>query len=129
MLRTIAKPTNIFLVDGIGALITTLLTLTLAQFEVALGIPSYILWILATIACVYTLYSFSCYYHKPKHWKLYLVGIMFANGIYSFLTAVLVFYFWEQIARWSLVYFISEICVICFLISIEYTVAQHNEKA
>jgi hypothetical protein len=118
--KLIADPTKIFLVDGVGALITAALTLLLIQFESHIGMPKEILRTLAAIALTYSIYSLSCYRFKPQRWKPYLKAIMIANALYCCTTLALLMYFYQRITAFGFTYFIAEVVVIVLLLRIEY---------
>jgi hypothetical protein len=120
--KLIADPTKLFLIDGVGALITAALTLLLTQFESYIGMPNEILRVLAAIAFIYSMYSLGCYRLKPLNWKPYLKAIMIANALYCCATLALLMYFYQRITALGFVYFISEVIVVGILIRFEYLV-------
>lgn len=115
------NPKQLFLLDSIGALLTgTIITIIAAGFPTFFGMPQHILFVLAGIAFTYVVYSFCCYYFMPLNWRPYLTAIIIANTFYGVVTIGLVYYFYNSITRWGLLYFIAELIVISVLLWIEY---------
>ncbi len=124
-----ANPKRLFLVDGLGALLTALLLgVVLVRFEVLFGMPKTTLYLLSLIAIVYTIYSFCCCFFNFSNWRPYLKAIIIANILYCILTTWLVFYFFSLLTILGLVYFLLEIIVICFLIVIELRVFTNKNR-
>ena len=116
-----SNPRKIFLIDGIGAFVTTLLLSTiLAPFSNFFGMPQAILYLLATVAFFYTLYSLSCFYFIPQKWQFCLSIILVANIFYCCLTTGFIFYYYPTLTKLGLIYFILEIAIMTQLILIEY---------
>jgi hypothetical protein len=74
---------NIFLIDGMGAVLTALLlSQLLARLVPVFGMPSAILYPLAAIAACFAIYSLLCHLLVKKNWKPFLRGIAVANTLY-----------------------------------------------
>ena len=115
------NPKQIFLLDSMGALLTaSIITIIAAGFPAFFGMPPHILFVLAGIAFTFFVYSFCCYYFMPRNWRAYLTVIMTGNACYAAATIGLVSYFYNNITRWGLLYFIGELLVITVLLWIEY---------
>jgi hypothetical protein len=111
---------RIFLVDGIGALVTAvLLSMVLMPFESFFGMPKSILFVLATMAFVFALYSILCFLFLQRNLKFFLKIILFANLTYCFISIGLVFYFFESLTHFGIAYFLGEILIIAVLIYFE----------
>jgi hypothetical protein len=108
--------TNIFLVDGLGALTSAvMLGVVLPLFEKLIGMPNAILYALALIALCFAAYSLSCYFIiKPRAGR-WLKGIVLANFLYCLVTALLVAYFFEEMTTLGIGYFLVEIIIILSL--------------
>ncbi len=118
---------NLFLIDGLGALLTAFLVgIVLRMFEDAFGMPSKFLTILSILACAFALYSMSCYFFVGKNWRTYLKIIAVANLMYCLLTAVLVMLLYQQITILGIIYFIGEILIILGLVYVELSVPAKN---
>lgn len=115
-----SNPKKLFLIDGIGGVLTAFfLGIVLPAFEDSFGMPTTILYYLSSIACVYAIYSISCYILLANNWRPYLKGIAFANLLYCCLTIVLVYHFYQKLTVLGLTYFGLELMVIVSLIIIE----------
>ncbi len=113
------RPFTIFLVDGLGALLTALLLVgLLSNFEALFGIPRPISKQLACIAGLFALYSLGCFFIGPKNWKPYLFAIMIANLLYCVITLSLCVMQPITVLGWA--YFLGEIMVICSLVFLEW---------
>jgi uncharacterized membrane protein YuzA (DUF378 family) len=104
---------QMFLLDGIGALLTAISPLALlAVFGNIFQMPVNILYVLSGIAALYALYSLSCYALPLNNRKPFLRGIMVANIAYCCLTLGLVLYYWSTLTGWGKVYFLGEIGIV-----------------
>jgi hypothetical protein len=116
---------NIFLIDGVGALTTAiLLSQVLTHFESFFGIPTKTLWILATIAFFFSLYSFICQYFFRRLFRILLKGIIILNLTYCLLTTVLILFSLENMTFVGISYFVGEIIIILFLVKEEYRIVK-----
>ena len=123
-LRT-ASVRQLFLVDGIGALISALmLGLVLTTWEPAFGMPSRILVPLALVAGVFAVYSLTCY--SMNRGPTFLLGIAVANTLYCGVTLTLVLALRESLTWLGVVYFVGEILVVSALVAAEFTVARRH---
>ena len=110
---------NIFLLDGIGALWSMLLSgLILPNFSTLIGLSKGWLLFLASFPLSYAIFSFSCYrLAKPtKAWMLLL--LMAANSLYCLLSATIIFLH-PHITLWGKALLLGEIFVILFVITLE----------
>lgn len=115
---------NLFLSDGIGALVTALiLTLVLAPYQTVFGMPAKILYPLAAVAGMFGLYSFTCFFLIRQSWKPRLKRIAFANMFYCCLTILLVIFFYDQLTLFGILYFFAEVAIICTLVRLEWRCA------
>ena len=111
---------SIFLMDGLGAAITTiLLVVVLKRHNEYFGMPQDILTIISILALILSIYSFSCFAFSKSNLPKLLKIIIVANLIYCFLTLNLVIYFSNQLTIFGLLYFVGEILIICSLVMIE----------
>lgn len=118
--QLIAQPKRIFLIDGLGAMLSAVLLIAvLARFEDLFGMPQKTLSFLSGIACFFAVYSISCSFFVIERWKVYLKIIMLANAGYCLLTIGLMIYFFQSLTILGLAYFIAEISVIGIIIWIE----------
>jgi len=116
----ILQPKKLFLIDGLGACLTTFFLLAiLIPFEQFFGMPRPALIFLSVIALCYALFSFGCYYYITENWKPFLNIISIANLAYCFITAGFVIYFYSLLTTLGVTYFLLEISLICGLVTLE----------
>ncbi len=119
---------KIFLIDGIGAVITLLmLTLVLVQYKDLVGMPVNILYVLGAIAGCFAVYSFSCYMSPQRHLPTLLLGIATANALYCLSTFVLVIYLWQKLSWLGIAYFLGEIALLIGLVWVERSSAMRHQ--
>jgi hypothetical protein len=118
------KPRTLFLVDGLGAALTTFsLYFVLRPYFNYFGMPTNILMYLSIIALVYGVYSMSCFFLIKNNWSPFLRIIGIGNLLYCILTMTLLYTFYPSLSRLGLTYFIAEILIIGLLIFTEFRVA------
>ena len=114
-------PKHLFLIDGIGALITaTLLGLVLTRFEASFGMPTDMLYPLATTALVFSLYSLLCYLLLFSNWAPFLKIIAICNGLYCLVTLILAILLFDSLTWLGVGYFLGEIGIVSTLATIEW---------
>lgn len=117
------KSKTLFLVDGIGALVTALSLFVINVFlNEYFGMPRSILIYLSAIAIAFCIYSLSCFVLVPQNSKMFLKIIGFANLFYCFLTTVFIFYYYHHLTILGITYFLVEIAVICALVLVELNI-------
>lgn len=115
-----ANPKNIFLLDGFGALFTTLfLFFVLRTFNSFFGLSKTTLEYLSLLVLVFSIYSFSCFLLLNNSWKLYLKIICMANILYCLLTFGIILYYYQSITVFGITYFLGEIIVIAGIVFLE----------
>ena len=118
------EPRTLFLIDGVGALLSAfMLGILLPSFERIFGMPAPVLYLLAGMALVFALYSFTCYRRFGQHWRPFLKGIAIINLSYCALTLVLSFYHYTSLTLLGWIYFIVEIIIVVSLAFIELKTA------
>ena len=126
-MKFIKKPKNIFLLDGFGALLTTLLIFfVLRTFNDFFGLSKSILGYLAALALVFSIYSIFCYFLVSDNWKLFLKIICIANIFYCILTIGVVIFNYQNISILGIIYFLGEIIVIVSVVYLEITVIKRQ---
>lgn len=111
---------NIFLIDGSGALLTTVLLLGVVNtFESLFRISPNTVYVLASIALLLSAVSFSSYFLAGGKWKLMLKIIIACNILYCCVTLALIFKLSETITALGSVYFLIEVGVILALVIVE----------
>lgn len=115
-----AKPKNIFLLDGSGAVLTAfLLFFVLRTLNNFFGLSKTTLEYLSLLAVIFSLYSFSCFFLIINNWKSYLKIICIANILYCLLTFGIIRYYYQSISVFGIAYFFGEILIITGLIFLE----------
>jgi len=111
---------HIFIVDGIGAIISAfLLGIVLTKFEYVFGMPKLVLQVLSLAALIMALHVFVSYFLLKNNWSNYLKVLAIVNIFYCCATIVLVIYFFNVLTVWGLWYFIIELIVVLLLSRIE----------
>ena len=124
-----SNPKKLFLIDGLGALLTAVLLLTiLARYEDRFGMPRNVVYFLSAVAFTYAIYSFCCSVLAKRSWFIYLRIIAIANIMYCCLTFGLMIYFFQVLTILGLVYFSLEIVVISCLVFLEFKVIAARKK-
>lgn len=119
------KPKNLFLIDSMGALVSTiLLGFVLVQLEAYFGMPAKVLYPLAAVAGIFALYSFSNYQWFGENWRPRLTIIAIANLVYCTITAILVINRLSELSILGVLYFVGEIIIVTTLAFIELRTAQ-----
>lgn len=120
---------KLFLIDGIGALVSILfLGVVLVWLVDMIGMPKNVLYLLASLPIFFAIYSFSCYIFLKGNWKPFLKGIAVLNLLYCFLTIGLLFFFDHNLTFLGWTYFIIELIILGVLITIEFKVSSENSE-
>ena len=114
------KPRTLFLIDGIGAVVSSImLGLVLPKFQHLIGMPLVVLKGLTIAAVMFAIYSLTCYAVQPKRWHIYLRTIGIVNLIYCAVSIGLVIYYYPQLTILGLTYFALEKVIVFSLAMIE----------
>lgn len=117
-------PTNLFLLDALGALISAfLLSFVLVKLKSIIGMPVEVLYILAAVPAVFALYSFSCFFFVRERWRPFLKLIAIANSVYCLVSLAMIFYHYEELTKLGIAYFLVEIVIVLLLVGVEWRVA------
>lgn len=123
------NPRKLFLADAIGAILSALLlVLVLANFETFFGMPENILYKLAVLPILFSIYSFGCYLLNPGRWQFFLRNIAIANILYCGITLVLVIAYYNDLSAYGIAYFLLEVPVILLLSVLELRVAGKRKQ-
>lgn len=115
-----SKPKNVFFLDGIGGVLSALfLGVVLVRMEERIGMPVTVLYYLASIACVFAVYSMCCGVLVSVRHKPYLMVIAVGNFMYSCATFALVLYLYDWLTSLGIFYFVFELFVLAAVITIE----------
>jgi hypothetical protein len=120
----LSNPRKIFLIDGIGALLTATLLYALIRTHTDwFGVLPSACVQLAAVAFVFSVYSFSCYFLARGKWRIFLKIIATANILYCITTIVMLTGFHERLTGLAYVYFSLECGIITGLSIAEYRLA------
>lgn len=115
---------NIFLLDGIGALVSAAgAGVILPIFQDWIGLSARTLNILAMVAAVFAIYSLSCFFLIKNIKPVMLAAIMLANSIYGLATCAIAF-FLADILIWGKIYLMGEALVLVAVVWLEVCVYQ-----
>lgn len=121
------KQKQLFLVDGLGALLSAfLLGIVLVQFVSFFGIPQQTLYILAVLPCCFAGYDAYCYFKIQHSLGIHLSRIAIANLCYCCLSIGLALYHHHQITIWGWLYLLGEVVIVSMLARIELRVARQS---
>ncbi len=113
---------NIFLIDGIGAFLSSLFSgLILPLFSDKLGIPPWLLYGMAIIAATFCLYSLSIHFKSKTYRPEFLMAIILANFTYCIFSTILII-FWPGITFYGKLVLAYEAIVVLGVIAIEIRV-------
>ena len=115
------KPKTLFLIDGLGAILSALmLGVVLVHFQNLIGISLRALYVLAFLPCLFMIYSFSCFFFLRDNWSPYLKFIAIVNFLYCLLSIGMMIVHRESLTVIGYIYFIVEIIIVLVIAGIEY---------
>lgn len=111
---------RMFLIDGLGALFSALMTgAVLPQIQFLIGLPHpWFTW-LALPAIALACYSMGMFLSKNGDSRSRLLPVILGNCLYCLFTAVIIFYYRQELKLTGYFYFISEIMVIGLIVWLE----------
>ena len=112
---------KLFLIDAVGALVSaTFLGLVLPQLQGYIGIPNNILFFFASLACLFSVFSFWHYFNFLPKFQTRLKFIALANFLYCILTIFLLIPLKGTISTLGTIYFVVEVLIILVLAALEF---------
>ncbi|MFK8058385.1 MAG: hypothetical protein AB8F78_19830 [Saprospiraceae bacterium] len=115
---------TLFLIDGFGAMLSAfMLGFVLMNNQPLIGMPVEVLQILASIPCIFAMYSFAGRFIIKGRVEPYLKWIAIANLMYCLTTAGLVLLFFPELTGLGIAYFVVEIAIVVYLSRAELIVA------
>lgn len=118
--RSIHRAPTIFLIDAIGAIVTSaMLLIVLRGLPNIFGVPVGVVVNLGLIAIGLAAFSLSCWLFASATARPLLAVVIAANIGYCALTAALVVAHLPDLSAWGVAYFVLEIAVIGVLIAAE----------
>lgn len=123
------KPKNLFLIDGLGAIISAfLLGVVLVKLESIFGIPVPTLYFLAILPGIFAVYDFYCFFRVKENIGLFLKSIAYINISYCFISLGLVIYHYKKITYLGWTYVLLEILVVMALANFQLRTANLTLK-
>lgn len=123
----IRKPKILFLIDGIGALVTAFsLFVILRTFHEYFGMPKVTLNYLSIVAAIFCFYSSSCFFLLKNNWQPFLRIIGVANLLYCCVTMCLMIYYYDRLTILGITYFLTEIIIVCAVAFMELNILKNN---
>jgi len=115
---------KLFLIDGLGALISAfLLGVVLVHFQALVGIPRSTLYFLAFLPCLFAVYDFIVYVKVRTGLAAFLKIIAVVNILYCVLSIGLAIWHRDQITALGWAYVIGEVILVAALAVYEWRVA------
>ena len=126
--QLIQHPKKMFLIDGIGALLSALgLLFILIPFETYFGMPAIVCQYLSFIAFAFTAFSLMRYFSDMNNWHTYLKVIATANSLYCLLTLGLVIKYVQSLSALGIAYFVGEMLIILAIVRLEIAVIKKHQ--
>jgi hypothetical protein len=123
---TPTAPYRLFRIDGLGALLSSLLLLVMIAWPEVFGMPRTVLFALLPFALAFAAYSMGCAHFRPARWQPLLAGIATANLLYATVTLTLVCVYFEQLTFLGKSVFLAEIVVILVVVGVELRVLRRG---
>lgn len=122
--KFVSSPRLVFLLDGVGALLSAvLLTLSREFFNALFGVPESVICWLILAALGLAIYSLLCYFLLKKKWWTFIYLIAALNLSYAVITALILLYFSAKVTVYGWVYFCLEISLLFYLVLLEFRTA------
>ena len=122
--NTTQNPKTLFLVDGMGAVLTAiLLGLVLPRYESFFGIPSHMLNVLATIPVLYLSIDIYAFYKSEVYMAKLLRIVARLNFLYCILSLGMALLHFQNIQIWGWIYIVIEFIIIVLLARFEMSIA------
>jgi hypothetical protein len=117
------SPKNLLLLDGLGALLTSLATgLLLATSLIPTGLPAWILWVLSIVAAGFACFDLAAYrLVNSAGWPLAVIGLL--NLSYCITAISICAMHWAVMTGLGKAYFVAESAIVIPLAIVELLVA------
>lgn len=118
---------SIFLLDGVGALVSALsLGIVLPAIQSWIGMPLKVLYLLATLALFFAAYSFTRYKFADLSNPVWLKGIIALNLSYCALSLFFVVTHFGLLTGLGLTYFILEKVIVIVIVGLELRILKRS---
>ncbi|MCZ8343271.1 MAG: hypothetical protein O9301_09595 [Leptospira sp.] len=112
---------KIFLVDGLGALVSFLmLTFLVAPLELFFGMPQEIVFQLGFFAFFLAIFSLSIFAFGFWERPIFLFLVAIFNTIYCLISLYLMTVYWNQLTIYGSLYFFGEKFIVLSLVAFEF---------
>ncbi len=119
-------PYRMFRIDGLGAILSSLLLLVMTKWPQVFGMPRTVLFALLPFALAFAAFSLGCTWFRPLRWKPLLATIATANLLYAMVTLVLVYVYFDQLTLLGRGVLIAEVVVILVIVHAEVRLVRHG---
>ena len=124
---SIINEKNIFLLDGVGALVSAFsIGVVLTTYQPLIGMPLSILYLLAGLAVGFAGYSLTRYKFADLTKPIWLKGIIFLNLFYCCLSLFFVVTKFQLLTNLGLAYFLLEKLIVLFIVGLEWRVLNRS---
>jgi hypothetical protein len=113
-------PYQIFMIDGIGAILSASILLIISLLSDYIGLSSFTLQCLSLFAFLLATYSWTMFWIRPQRWVPRLRIVSIFNFIYCAITLMLVMLHWSTITKLGIAYFIIEKLIVIPLAILEW---------
>ncbi len=122
-------PKKIFLIDSLGAMMSSFGMFMICNFfQSHIGLSGDILFALALVGVMYSLYSMGCYLLLNSPSRPFILAIAFANGLYVITIMSLTYTHFHSITTLGLAYMVVESSLITLIAIVEYQIALHMHR-
>ena len=122
------QPNQLFVIDGLGALISAFfLGVVLIHFQSLVGIPTSTLYLLAAIPCAFFLFDVYSYLSTREDKSALLFGIGTLNLLYCVLSLGLTIFHSSSVTTLGWVYIIVEILIVAGIGLYEIWVSRYGK--
>jgi hypothetical protein len=120
----IQNPKYIFVLDGVGALLSLLgLLLLFLFFQKEVGFSTGVFGVLLVAAMLLAAFDFFCYFKIEPPYQRHMLMLAMGNIAYIIFTAVGLFYHAQQVSVFAWSYFLLELVILMALVVLELQVA------
>ena len=115
-----SQPRRVFLLDGLGALVSTLaLVAVVIPLQPYFGLPRDLLWKFASVAAVFSAYSLTCAQVLRENFRPFMAVIALSNSVYSLATMGSLYSHRVAVTPLCVLYFMLEVMIVAALVSLE----------
>lgn len=124
-----SNPKRIFLLDSFGALLSAFFLFMIAsRYEEQIGLHRSMAYTLSALACIYSIFSLSCFFSANSNWRSLLKTLIIANISHGLLMIWIMAYFYQNLTTIGIIYFLLELGVMISLILTELRIVIKPSK-